>query len=179
MLAKANVLLTGLPGCGKSTLVSTIINQTRKIGLHVGGISTPEFRVPHGGRGGFLIRDIASGETQTMASVEISSPVRVGRYGVNLEAIRKIGITALRQAIETANLIVIDEIGKMELAVPEFQEIVSDALNSPKPVLGTIGLRLSTPFITALKNRLDVTILTLTAQNRDLIFKKACNLLGI
>ncbi len=179
MLTKANVLLTGFPGCGKSTLVNTIINHTKKMGLQVGGISTPEFRVPDGRRGGFLIRDIASGVTQTMASVEISSPVRVGRYGVNLEAIRIIGIAALEQAIESANLIVIDEIGKMELTVPEFQQIVTNALNSPKPVLGTMGLRLRTPFITALKHRLDVTILTLTAENRNLIFEKVCKLLGI
>jgi nucleoside-triphosphatase THEP1 len=179
MLGKLNVLITGLPGCGKSTLVNRLVAIAQQKGLKVGGIRTPEFRDSSKRRVGFFIQDIASREHQIMASVKISSPVSVGRYGVNLEAIRQIGITAINAAIKNADLIVIDEIGKMELAVSEFLPTVTSALNSPKPVLGTIGLRLKIPVISKLKSRSDVTLLTLTPETRTQVYQEIQNSFGL
>lgn len=179
MLQKTNLLITGLPGCGKSTLINRIVSQARQQGLKVGGISTPEFRLQNGKRGGFYIRDIASGNEQVMASVNTTSPIRVGRYGVNLEAVRDVGVTAITSAITSADLVTIDEIGRMELAVSEFSLSVNSALDSPKPVLGTIGLKLKTPFVITVKTRKDVTVLTLTPETRQTTFQQACTLLGL
>ena len=167
-----NVLVTGLPGCGKSTLVNRFVAAAHKRGIKVGGISTPEFRLPSGKRGGFLIQDVVTGKEKVMASVEISSPMSVGRYGVDLEAILDVGVTAINSAIIEADLVVIDEIGKMELAVPEFSTSVLNALDSSKPVLGTIGMRLKTPFTMELKNRSDVSLLILTVENRSQIYQE-------
>ena len=114
-----------------------------------------------------------------MASVELASPVSVGRYGVNLEAIRNVGVTAIDSAITGSDLVVIDEIGKMELAVPEFLSSVRKALDSSKPVLGTIGVRLKTPFAVDIKTRADVTLLRLTPQNRSQIYQDVKNLVGL
>ncbi len=179
MLTKVNILLTGLPGCGKSTLINRIIDQARGEGVKVGGISTPEFRLSAGRRGGFLIRDVALGKEQIMAAIDIASSVRVGRYGVSLPAIRSIGVSAINQAVNSSDLIIIDEIGKMELAVREFQESVSAALNSPKPVLGTIGMKLRTPFVTKIKNRTDITVFMLTPEKRDSLYHQIISLLGL
>jgi nucleoside-triphosphatase len=178
-LLKANLLITGLPGCGKSTLVNGVVDRAKQGGLKVGGISTPEFRLNTGRRGGFLIRDIATGAEQVMAAIDIISPVKVGRYGVDLSAIQEIGVTAIDYAATSAELIVIDEIGKMELAVPEFQRAVVMAFNSHKSVLGTIGLRLKTHFVDQVKNRKDVTILTLTPETRAAVYQQACTLLDL
>jgi nucleoside-triphosphatase len=178
-LQKVNVLVTGLPGCGKSTLVNRLVEKARAKGITVGGISTPEFRLATGKRGGFLIRNIATGEEQTMASVEYASPVSVGRYGVNLQAIQDIGVTAITTAIAEADLVVIDEIGKMELAVAKFKASVIEALNSTKPVLGTIGMRLKTPFVLDIKNRVDVTVTVLTSENRNQVYQDVKNVLGV
>ena len=172
------MLLTGHPGCGKSTLINRLVYAAREKGMKVGGISTPEFRLSTGKRGGFLIQNIATGDEQIMASVEFSSPVSVGRYGVNLNAIRDIGVAAIDAAVSTADMVVIDEIGKMELAVPEFLPSVTAALDSSKPVLGTIGFRLSTPGITKLKNRSDVTQILLTSENRNHVYQKVWKLLN-
>lgn len=173
------MLVTGLPGCGKSTLVNRLVENARQRGIKVGGISTPEFRLSTGKRGGFLIQNMATGEEQIMASVELSSPVSVGRYGVNLEAIRDVGVTAINSAVAEADLVVIDEIGKMELAVPEFSSSVRKALDSSKLVLGTIGMRLKTPFVNDIKNRSDVTLLVLTPENRSQIYQDARNLIAL
>lgn len=113
-----------------------------------------------------------------MASVDVASSVSVGRYGVNLESILEVGVSAIDSAVAEAEIIIIDEIGKMELAVPEFLISVQKALDSPKPVLGTIGIRLKTPFTTELKNRSDVSILMLTPENRNQIYQEIENLFG-
>jgi nucleoside-triphosphatase len=155
------------------------MDKAKERGIQCGGISTPEFRLSNGRRGGFLIRDVASGTEQTMAAVDIRSPFRVGRYGVNTVAIRDVGITAIENAVLSADLVIIDEIGKMELVVPEFQQSVRGALDSPKPVLGTIGLKLHTPFVNQIKRRTDLTLLTITPQNRNQLYAKIRRILGI
>jgi nucleoside-triphosphatase len=178
-MPKVNVLVTGRPGCGKSTLVNRLVEMARAKGITVGGISTPEFRLPSGKRGGFLIQDIATGEKQIMASADRSSPVSVGRYGVDLQSIQDVGVKAINSAVAEADLVVIDEIGKMELAVSEFKTSVAGALNSAKPVLGTIGMRLKTVFVVDIKNRSDVTLIVLTPETRDQVYQNVVQLFGL
>lgn len=179
MLRKANVLITGLPGCGKSTLVTRVVDSLRAGGVRVGGISTPEFRGAGGLRGGFLIHDIATGAERIMAAADLPSRIQVGRYGVDGEAIRAVGVSAINQAVVTADIVVIDEIGKMELAVPEFASSVVAAFDSAKPVLGTIGLYLTSPFAAAVKNRPDVTMLTLRRGDQEAIYRRVVDLLAL
>lgn len=178
-LRKVNVLITGKPGCGKSTLITKIINILNDRSFKVGGITTLEFRSPMGRRIGFLISDIETGDEKIMASKDFQSEVRVGRYGVDTSAIRTIGVVAINRAITTADVIIVDEIGKMELLVPEFQHCVTTALNSPKPVLGTIGQYLSSDFAAAIKQRPDVEVLELSRTQRASIFQHIWQLLGV
>lgn len=67
-------------------------------------------------------------------------------------------------------IIVIDEIGKMELLSPQFQEVVEKALDADNPVLGTITLARH-PFVQKVKARSDVKIFEVTKQNRDQVLK--------
>lgn len=179
MLQKANILITGPPGCGKSTLVARIIKSLQTKGVKVGGITTPDFRTESGRREGFLIQDITTGEKATMAAVGFPSKIQVGRYGVDVAAVRTIGVNAIERATTTADVVVIDEIGKMELAVPEFQRCVTSAFDSTKPVLGTIGLYLTSPFVTTVKQRTDVKILKLKRDQQSTIYQHIGKLLGI
>jgi nucleoside-triphosphatase len=179
VLKKVNVLITGPPGSGKSTLIKDIVTFLKTKGISIGGISTPDFRSPQGRRLGFLIRDLASGEEQIMASTNIHSSLRVGKYGVDEKAIQEIGVKAIERAIEKSDLIVIDEIGKMELLVSDFQKAVLSAINSPRAVLGTIGLYLRSSFASGLKNRIDVKVFHLTPNRRKTIVNSLGVLLGI
>ena len=133
-------LLTGIPGSGKSTVVRRCVERLRAGGLTVGGISTPEVR--RGGRRvAFEVVDLATGRRGLMASVEINSPYRVGRYGVDVEGFEAIALPALRYAEESCDIICIDEIGRMELYSRAFEEIVRRILSGVKPVIAVVHRR--------------------------------------
>jgi len=143
-LRKLNILLTGPPGSGKTRLIQKIVEDLKKQGIAVGGLLTPEVRNGNE-RTGFHIVDILTGEQGLMADASFNSDVKVGRYGVNVDIIRDIGVNALTRAINRCDIIVIDEIGKMELYSREFQDAVEQALSSDKPLIGTVGEKLRHP----------------------------------
>jgi nucleoside-triphosphatase len=170
-LNKTNILLTGPPGSGKTRLIQNVVDDLKILGATVGGILTPEVRV-RGERTGFHILDIRTGEKELMADVGLDSEVRVGRYGVNVNVIRDVAVNAIVTAMSKCDIIVIDEIGKMELYCKEFQEIVEEALSSSKPLLGTVGERLRHPFTTKIKELPNVKLLTLTRSNWDQVYNE-------
>ncbi|RLF44249.1 MAG: AAA family ATPase [Thermoplasmata archaeon] len=156
-----NTLITGKPGCGKTTLIKQIIEE---LNLNVGGFYTQEMRIG-GRRVGFKIISV-DGNESILAHVDIKSPYRVSKYGVNIESIEKIGVKSILKALEENDVIVIDEIGKMELFSPRFKEVVNKALNSEKMLLATILLA-PNPFTDKIKRRQDVKLFYLTPENRE------------
>jgi len=137
----SKILISGKPGCGKSTLVMKLVDTLKGKNVTIGGIITPEFR-QRGVRTGFKICNLLTAECKIMASQLFSSPIRVGRYGVDLHVIETFGCNALRQAHDEAEVVVIDEIGKMELLSDKFQQVLYDLLKSDKLVVATVGLAL-------------------------------------
>jgi len=165
-----NVLITGKPGVGKSTLVARLIEIARSKGFKVGGLSTPEIRVS-GRRVGFKLVDIATGDEGILARVGIEGPT-VSKYGVNLDDLRRVGVGAIKRAIMESDLIVIDEIGKMELFSKEFKQAVLEALDSEKPVVATIGKFLRDPFVKEILSRKDILLFEMTTRNREELLHK-------
>jgi nucleoside-triphosphatase len=157
------VLLTGRPGCGKTTLIKRVVGE---LGLPAGGFYTKEIR-QRGGRVGFKIVTL-EGEEAVFAHVDFNTMQRVAKYGLDLRVLETIGIEAIRTAVRARRLVVIDEIGPMEIRSPVFCDVVNDALDSPDVpgVLGTITAR-SFPFTNAIKKRPDVTIIEVRPNNRD------------
>ena len=102
-----------------------------------GGFYTEEIRAG-GVRQGFRLATL-EGETAVMAHVGFPGPFRVGKYGVDVAALDKVGVKALRKALEERRLVVVDEIGKMELFSTAFREAVDQAVERGR-VLGTIML---------------------------------------
>ncbi len=160
-MASENLLLTGRPGVGKTTLVRRVV---QRLGRPAGGFYTRELR-QHGRRIGFEIETLA-GETAILAHVDIRSRYRVGRYGVDVEALERVGVPAVRNALQQGWLVVIDEIGKMELYSEAFKAAVLEALDSPIPVLATIT-QSRHPWAERIKRRADVAIIEVTRENRD------------
>ena len=128
-----NILLTGMPGCGKSSLVEDLIEALK--GKRIAGIITPEIRDK--GRKGFKIIDLASGKEDILASVDIKTKPRVGKYGVNIEGIDNI-VDLFLESFETTDYIFWDEIGKMELYSTKFKKVSEEILKSNKYVVAVV-----------------------------------------
>ena len=155
------VLLTGRPGCGKTTLIKRVVSELAR---PAGGFYTEEIRA-HGERLGFKIITL-DGQEALLAHVHFKTPERVGKYGLDLSALETVGVEALREAVHARQLVVIDEIGPMELRSPIFRDVVNQALDSGAPILATISAR-SLPFTGAIKERPDVTVIEVRPGNRE------------
>jgi nucleoside-triphosphatase len=158
---KRNILITGDPGVGKTTLIRKAVERSQ---LDAGGFYTQELR-EGGRRVGFELRTLA-GEKGILAHVDIRSPFRVGKYGVELRSLEELGVVAIRRAIRARSLIAIDEIGRMELYSTMFRQCVLDALDSSCPLLATVGPQ-PIPFLQTVKSRSDVLVIQLTLHNRS------------
>lgn len=155
------LLLTGRPGVGKTTLIKVVVEQ---IAGQVGGFYTEEILGP-GGRKGFRLTTL-EGRSHVIAHVDYKSRSNVGRYGVDVAAIDRVGAKSIRQAIERYPIVVIDEIGKMELFSSQFQSAVLKAVGSSKIVLATVMLE-EQPWVDALKALPAVTTWEVTIKNRS------------
>jgi nucleoside-triphosphatase len=155
------ILLTGRPGNGKTTLIRRVL---ARLARPAGGFYTQEIREA-GRRMGFDILTL-DGERSILAHVDISSKHRISKYGVDLSALETLAIPSMLDAVEHNKLVVIDEIGPMEILSPEFRQVVLDILGKSASVLGSIVWR-STPFTDQIKSRPDITLLEVTPENRE------------
>ncbi len=156
-----NILITGKPGIGKTTLIQKVVE---KIKLPCQGFYTREIRDHQENRVGFEIITL-DGKTALLAHEHHLTPHRIGKYFVNVDNINRVIVQCIEQAIEQAQVVIIDEIGKMELFSPLFQQAVLKALVSPKKVLGTITIA-NLPVIKKIKSRPDVMLINLQRNNQ-------------
>jgi nucleoside-triphosphatase len=157
------LLLTGPPGVGKTTALRRAAEEFP--GLQIRGFMTEEIREA-GARVGFRIETF-DGSEAVLAHVRIRSPHRVGRYGVDLAALDRVTASQLRGR-RRGDVVLIDEIGKMETLSRNFVEAVESILDSPAILVATIGLR-GGGFIEAVKRRPDVSLWSVSRANRDRI----------
>ena len=158
MLSKsAKILLTGLPGCGKTTAVMQIMENLDC--EKVAGFYTQEIR-QGGMRKGFSWQRL-DGVTGTLAHIGIKGPFRVGKYGVDVAGFEKSVVPILDAEKTDAELLVLDEIGKMECLSEKFVAAVRRLFKSDKSVLATVALK-GSGLISEVKNYPDTKIFNLT-----------------
>lgn len=134
------ILLTGAPGVGKTTIVSRLCANCSAKGMNVHGVTTREIR-ENGERVGFKITDVATGAEGWLARKEYSEGPRVGSYRVVTSDLERIGVAALDRAIEArARMVVVDEIGPMEMTSLSFRNAVSRVFDAEKPTVATVKL---------------------------------------
>ena len=159
-------LLTGKPGTGKTSLIKQAIAGMRD---KAGGFYTEEIR--RGGvRQGFRLVTL-DGEETILAHVDIRSPYQVSKYGVDIDSLDKVGVSALNQAAKERQVVVVDEIGKMELFSANFRETICQIINSGKKVLGTIMFK-ANPWADAIKRQLQVNLVEVTRANHRRVLEE-------
>jgi nucleoside-triphosphatase len=161
MQSTKNILITGLPGSGKTTLVIKLAEALQD--LNPVGCYTAEIRKA-GVRQGFELVSL-DGTRAILSHVDIHSLFRVGRYGVDIKGLDSF-LDSLALGCREAGLIIIDEIGKMESRSDRFKALMRELLNSDTPVLATIALK-GVGFIDEVRMRADVRLVELTQTNRD------------
>ena len=157
--------ITGRPGVGKSTVVRRLIERVaaEKAEKKVGGMLTAEMR-EQGKRTGFVVEDISTGEKGILAHIREKGP-KVGKYGVNIANLERIGVSAIEKAMENADIIVIDEVGPMELKSKKFVNAVENAIESDKDMIVTVHWRANHPLVRRIKDEFDMC--EVTVANRD------------
>jgi nucleoside-triphosphatase len=155
------LFLTGPPGSGKTTTLRKIVDR---LDCRAGGFTTEEIR-QGGRRVGFRLVTL-DGREAVMAHVGLRGPHRVGRYGVDLEVLEGLGAESLQNAARECDVVVVDEIGPMELKSDGFRRAVDVVLASKSLVLGTVHER-PTAFSQALLARAGVRVLQLDPRERE------------
>jgi len=166
------ILLTGPPGCGKTTAVRKIVGvlHPRKMA----GFYTEEIR-ESGTRKGFRWHRL-DGRTGILAHVDVKGPRRASRYGVDVDAFDEQVVPVLNPAAAGVELFVIDEIGKMECFSAHFIDAVRRVLDSDRSVLATVALK-GAGFIGEVKGYPGTRLLHLTRGKRDDVVREVAELL--
>jgi nucleoside-triphosphatase len=159
---KRNILLTGPPGCGKTTVIIKLAELLKE--KKIAGFYTQEIR-SKGSRSGFKVKTFGGGEG-VLSSIHITSGPRVGKYRVNVQGFEEMVLPELARRSGEVDTFLIDEIGKMECFSPAFVKAVGAILNGDLPVVATVALK-GGGFIAEVKARSDVEVIEVTPESRS------------
>ncbi len=168
--------ITGLPSAGKTNTLIQVIKMLEEEGLIVGGMITEPI-LDDKKRNGLYVMDWMTKERGVLAATDIHSKFMVGKMGVDLDILQSIGVQALTNACERADIIVIDEVGKIEVESDQFRDAVKEALKTEKPMLLTLHKKSRNPLLQDIRRRDDVRILEVTPINRNLLPYKIMKLM--
>ncbi|MFX0042807.1 MAG: NTPase [Candidatus Hodarchaeota archaeon] len=166
------ILITGLPRSGKSTLIVKLIEYFSDHNYTIHGFLTPEVR-KEGNRIGFDFEDVNSKEIGKLARIgNYNTKYKLGRYCIFIEEFENLISKLENLVFHKRELLVIDEIGKMELFSKKFQNLITNFFSSNIKIIATIGQRMQHPLKDFLLKMPEVVLFTLTRQNHQEIFKK-------
>jgi len=166
------LLLTGLPQCGKTTVVRRVVEGFPG---RAAGFYTREARLA-GRRVGFEIVTL-DGQVAWLSHVDFPGPYRVGKYGVDLASFEEVALPALAWE-EGIDLMVVDEVGKMECLSSRFVAAMEKLWQAPVPLLVTVAER-GGGYMARIKDKPGVRLITVTPANRDFLPEKLIALLKV
>jgi nucleoside-triphosphatase len=162
--------LTGRPRAGKTTAINRMCSHYSAKGMSIQGIITKEIR-ENDERIGFKITDIATGKQGWLARKDSSAGPRIGSYHVVSEDLESVGVLGLERVIQApADLIVVDEIGPMEMTSSSFRSAISRILTGERPTVATVKLGSRYPEVEQIRPH--SIKLEITEDNREEIYLK-------
>lgn len=168
MSKKIKIGITGLPGAGKTHALRKVVDMLELEDIKVGGMITDS--INEGGKKvGFMVQDLLTKEEGVLARTDLKSDVRFLEYGIDMSALDGIGVKAIQRSVDHADVIVIDEVGKLEVESKNFIEAVKDALEADKPLLLTLHKKSRNPLLQDIRRRDDVRILEVTPINKNIL----------
>ncbi|MCF7876341.1 NTPase [Candidatus Bipolaricaulota bacterium] len=160
------IAVTGRPGCGKTTLCKKVFEDFSD---NSGGIITEEIR-EEGSRVGFRVEDLSTGETELLSHVDYCSGPSIGKYSVCLDQFNSLAPAAIEQGLEVSELLIIDEIGPMELKSEDFVRAVGKTLEKDIDCLFTIHKKSNHQLLKKIREKFE--LVGLTRKNRDELYRK-------
>lgn len=168
----AKILIIGPPKCGKSTLIEKLISYFKQKRIEIHGFITPEVR-ENQKRIGFDVRNIYSETDYKLARKgNYDTKYNLGSYSVFIKEFEEMLDDFQKEEKSEEDLIIIDEIGKMELFSHKFQNLIKELFSSSFPIIATIGLNLKHDLKEELLKNPDMTLLRLNRNNQEKVFEK-------
>ena len=146
--------------------------------MRVGGTISEEIR-DRGIRVGFKLEDIVTHNVGTLAHINARGGPHVGKYIVSLHDLQQVGTAAIQRALAESEVIIVDELGPMELHSTPFILAVEKALESPKHFVGTIHKRATHRLINAIRSNPAYQIIEVSLNNREQLANKIADQLTI
>ncbi|MHA2006333.1 MAG: nucleoside-triphosphatase [Promethearchaeota archaeon] len=167
---RVKILITGSPRCGKSTLISKLIEKFSIIKTPIRGFLSPEVKKGNK-RIGFDIEDISTNKRQKLARTgNYNTKYKLGKYSVFIEDFENYVLKLENIEFQEDFLIIIDEIGKMELFSSKFQDFIKDLFSSDLSIIATIGLTVKHPIKNFILKSSNVKLFHLTRQNSQRVY---------
>jgi nucleoside-triphosphatase len=160
------ILLTGEPRVGKTTALKKIIQrigETNCIGFYTEEIRNEFDRI------GFDCVSL-DGRRARIADINFKSDIRMGRYGIDIEAFEDIALKAINTSLSSNKVIIIDEIGPIQLLSTKFKQEIYNILASPNWVVGTIFYN-KHPDADEIKKAPGIKLFRVTSECRDIIIE--------
>lgn len=173
----SKILITGPPRCGKSTLISKLIEFYSKKNFKIKGFLTPEVR-EKSRRIGFDIEKISSNIRIPLARIgDFKTIYKLGKYSVFINEFEKVISNLENFDFEQVDLMIIDEIGKMELFSKKFQNFIINIFQREFHIIATIGRNIKHPCKKALFNVPNLYKFDLSYQNQEEVYQQIINLI--
>ena len=161
--------ITGLPNAGKTETLVRIVKKLEEEGYRVGGMLTKPFEKD--GKQGIMIQDWQSDKEVMFADTDSNTGYRMGEYNVDTKQLDSVGTKAIEEAVhdEKTDIIIVDEVGKMEMLSEKFCDVVKEALDSDKMLIMTLHKKSRNSLLQDIRRRDDIRLLEVTPINKNLL----------
>ena len=157
------LFLSGEPGVGKSTLLARVIETLRRsTDWQISGLITHEILNAAGERTGFQTSTLDGSRSGVLAALQPN-----GKFLLNHTTMETLILPTIEEGMHSADLLVIDEIGSIQLQSEKFLPVIEQALSmTTLNILGTIALA-GDPNLAVIRSHPRMQVVEITLDNRN------------